>query len=234
MNRSVSIPFIMLLAASTGCAKKSYVREQVTPIINKVNQLDDLTAQNTRAIKETDDRLKSANQQADASADAADQKAQGSTQQVQQAQTSADNAVRRVDTVQKVIASSDDYRVVNEATVQFAIDRYDLTSDAKEELDRLASTAHGMETNIICIEGFTDSTGMADDNYSLSSQRANTVKQYFATQYNVPVYRIHTIGLGPDNPVAPNTTGEGRAKNRRAKVQLMSNSAEGTATAAIR
>lgn len=233
MNRSVSIPFIMLLAASTGCAKKSYVRQEVTPIINKVNELDDLTAQNTRAIKETDDRLQSANQQADASAKAAEQKAQGSSQQVQQAQTSADNAVRRVDTAQKVIVSSDDYRVVNEATVQFGLDRYDLTTAAKEELDRLASTAHAMKSNIICIEGFTDATGTADDNYSLSSQRANTVKQYLATQYNVPVYRIHTIGLGEDNPVASNTTGEGRAKNRRAKIQLMSNSAEG-ATAAIR
>ena len=232
MNRLVSIPLIMLLAASIGCATKKYVRQQLTPIINKVNELDDLTAQNTRAIKQTDERLQSASQQADANAKAADQKAQDSGQQVRQAQATADNAVGRVEAVQKVIVSSDDYRVVNEATVQFDINQYDLSNAAKEELDRLASTAHG--SNIICIEGYADSTGMADDNYSLSSRRADTVKQYLAMQHNLPTYRIHTIGLGADNPVASNRTGDGRAKNRRAKVQLMSNSASGTATAAIR
>lgn len=231
MRRKVSISLIICLGASLACVSKNYVRNQVTPLINKTNELDDLTAKNTKDIKELDQRVQGDIQQAPASASAADQKAQVAAKQAQQAQAQADNAARRVDTLQKVVANSDSYRVVNEAAVQFGINRSDLTNAAKTELDQLATNRRNLEDNIIVIKGFTDSTGSTDDNASLSNQRANTVRRYLVTQYNVPTYKIYMVGLGEGNPVASNKTQEGRAKNRRAIVQLMSNAVAGPLTA---
>lgn len=227
MNRTLSIPLIVLVAATLGCVTKNYVRNQVTPIINKVNELDDLTAKNTREIKETDQRAQAGVEQASASASSAVQKAQAADEQTRQAQTQADNAGRRLNIVEKAVNASDEYQVVNEMSVQFGIDEFELTSAAKAELDQLVNNVRDMKADIIVVEGFTDSTGGADDNYSLSSRRANSVRQYLATR-DVPAYKIRTIGLGEDKPVASNTTKEGRAKNRRASVQLMSNAVEGS------
>ena len=231
MHRKVSISLIICLGASLACVSKNYVRNQVTPVINKTNELDDLTAKNTKDIKDLDQRVQSDIQQAPASASAANQKAQVAATQAQQAQAQADNAARRVDTLQKVVANSDSYRVVNEAAVQFGVNRSDLTNAAKAELDQLATNKRNLKDNIIVIRGFTDSTGSADDNASLSNQRANTVRRYLVTQYNVPTYKIYMVGLGKGNPVASNETKEGRAKNRRATVQLMSNAVAGPLTA---
>jgi len=59
MNRTSLKLTLMLaatLAASIGCASKNYVRQQTTPLINKTNELDDLTAKNSRDIKDVDQR----------------------------------------------------------------------------------------------------------------------------------------------------------------------------------
>lgn len=223
MLRRLSIPLICVLGTSLGCVSKNYVRQQVTPLINKVNELDDLTAQNTRSIKETDQRIQTAIQQADAAADAANRKAQASDQQAQQAQTKADTAVQKVANVEKVVAASDDYRVVKEITVSFAVDSAELSDDSKAQLGQLVSDATGLNNSVVVVEGFTDSMGSADYNYTLSDRRADVVRQFLASQCSVPAYKIRTIGLGEDTPIAANNTSQGRAQNRRAKVQLMSN-----------
>jgi OmpA-OmpF porin, OOP family len=50
-----------------------------------------------------------------------------------------------------------------------------------------------------------------------------------AAQHNIPAHKIYLIGLGKDKPVEPNTTAEGRAKNRRVDVRLMTNTTADTA-----
>jgi OOP family OmpA-OmpF porin len=52
------------------------------------------------------------------------------------------------------------------------------------------------------------------------------VVQYLATKYNVPARRFYLIGIGKDKEVAPNNTREGRQKNRRVEVRMLSNSTE--------
>ena len=57
MNRTSLIVLLATsMAASVGCASKNYVRQETTPLINKTNELDDLTAKNTNAIKDVDAR----------------------------------------------------------------------------------------------------------------------------------------------------------------------------------
>ena len=67
----------------------------------------------------------------------------------------------------------------------------------------------------------------SDYNYALSQRRANAVIQYLASQHNIPAHKIYLIGLGKDKPVESNKTADGRAKNRRVDVRLMTNTTGG-------
>jgi outer membrane protein OmpA-like peptidoglycan-associated protein len=80
---------------------------------------------------------------------------------------------------------------------------------------------------IVTVEGGTDAVGSSDYNYDLSQRRANAVIQYLASQHNVPAHKIYLIGLGKDKPVDSNKTADGRAKNRRVDVRLMTNTSGG-------
>ncbi|MBV9339461.1 MAG: OmpA family protein [Acidobacteria bacterium] len=228
MNRaSLIIALAVSMGASVGCASKNYVRQQTTPLINKTNELDDLTAQNTKAIKDVDTRTQAGIQQVMQSANAADQKAQAAGQQAAQAQQLADNAVHRVDVLSNAVANLDNYRVMSETAVHFGFDKDFLTKQAKEELDKLAANVPNTKGYIITIEGGTDSVGSADYNYGLSERRANSVVQYLGSKYNIPAHKIYLVGLGKDKPVEDNKTREGRAANRRVDIRLMTNTAEG-------
>ena len=224
MNRtSLVVLLATSMAATVGCSSKNYVRQETTPLINKTNELDDLTAKNTNAIKDVDARALAGITDVNTRAAAADQKAQTAGQQAAQAQTSADNAVHRVDVLTDAVANLDNYKIVTEAAVHFGFDKDFLTKQAKEDLDKLAETVPNTKGYIITVEGGTDSVGPADYNYGLSERRASSVIQYLGSKYNIPAHKIYVIGLGKDKPVEENKTREGRAANRRVNVRLMTN-----------
>jgi outer membrane protein OmpA-like peptidoglycan-associated protein len=112
---------------------------------------------------------------------------------------------------------------VVETAVHFGFNRDNLTKEAKEAIDQLAASVSTTKGYIITVEGATDSVGSADYNYDLSERRANAVIQYLAAEKEVPAYKIYLIGLGKDKPVDSNKTADGRAKNRRVDIRLMSN-----------
>src|SRR5579863_7599059 len=229
MNRtSLTVLLAMGMAASVGCASKNYVKQETTPLINKTNELDDMTAKNSKDIKDVDARSQAGIQQVQAKAAEVDQKAQAAGQQATQAQTMADNAVHRVDSLQNTVANLDNYKIVNESTVLFGFNKDNLTKQAKDSLDQLAAGVPNTKGYIITVEGGTDSTGPADYNYDLSQRRADAVIQYLASQHNVPAYKIYLIGLSKDKPADSNKTSQGRAKNRRVDVRLMTNSTDNT------
>jgi len=233
MNRtSLVVLLATSMAATVGCASKNYVRQETTPLINKTNELDDLTAKNTNAIKDVDARAQAGIQQVTAKAAEVDQKAQAAADQAGQAQTQADNAVHRVDSLQSTVANLDNYRVVTETAVQFGFDKDNLTKASKEALDQLATNVPNTKGYIIAVEGGTDSVGDAEYNYALSQRRADAVVQYLASQHNIPAHKIYLIGLGKDKPVESNNTRDGRAKNRRVDIRLMTNSADSSMPAA--
>jgi OmpA-OmpF porin, OOP family len=231
MNRtSLTLLLAVSTAFSVGCASKNYVRQQTTPLINKTNELDDLTAKNTNAIKDVDARAQAGIQAVQAKAAEVDQKAQAAGQQADQAQSLADNAVHRVDSLQNTVANLDNYHVVTEAAVHFGFNKDNLTKQAKEALDQLATDIGNAKGYIVTVEGGTDSVGTSEYNYDLSNRRADAVIQYLASQHSVPAHKIYLIGLGKDKPVDTNKTRAGRAANRRVDVRLMSNTGAGPAT----
>jgi OmpA-OmpF porin, OOP family len=224
MNRtSLTILLAASMVASVGCSSKKYVREQTAPLINKTNELDDLTAKNSKDIKDVDSRAQAGIQQVQAKAAEVDQKAQSAGQAADQAQTVASGAVKRVDILSNTVANLDNYHVVTETSVHFAFDKDGLSKKAKEALDQLAADVPNTKGYLITVEGATDSVGDKDYNYGLSQRRADSVIQYLASKHSVPAHKIYLIGLGEDKPVEDNKNSKGRAMNRRVDVRLMTN-----------
>jgi len=211
---------------SAGCSTKNYVRQQTTPLINKTNELDDLTAQNTRDIRDVDARAQQGIQAVQAKAAEADQKALAAGKSADDAQGLANQASNRVTSLTNTVANLDNYRPLVETTVHFGFDKAFLTSKAKSALDELGQDISDAKHYIIVLDGNTDSTGPADYNYQLSQRRASAVIQYLSEKYDVPAHKIYVIGLGKDKPVATNASTSGRAQNRRVDVRLMTNVAE--------
>src|SRR5882757_9420173 len=229
MNRiAMTLMLAGTLAATVGCSSKNYVRQQTTPLINKTNELDDLTAKNSKEIKDVDQRAQAGIQGVQTKAAEIDQKAQAAGKQADDAQLSANNATQRVDTLTNAVVNLDNYRSVADTSVLFGFDKDNLTKQAKEELDQLATNVSSTKGYIITVEGATDSTGPSDYNYDLSQRRANAVIQYLAAEKQIPAHKIYLIGLGKDKPVESNKTADGRKKNRRVDVHLMTNTTGAT------
>jgi OOP family OmpA-OmpF porin len=219
------------IAFSSGCATKNYVRKEMSPTVNKINELDEMTAKNTNDIRDVDARATKGINDVNAKASDVDQKAQAAGQRATEAQTLAANASTKADQISNTVANLDNYRPVTEASVHFAFNSDVLTKKAKEALDQLAQEIPNTKGYIIELIGGTDSVGDAQYNYELSQRRAAAVTQYLAQEHNVPAHKVYVIGLGKDKSVASNNTSAGRAKNRRVDVRLMTNVQENDTTA---
>ena len=224
MNRTffVSLLVAIGLLSSVGCATKKYVRNQLTPINNKIGELDDITAKNTNDIKTVDGKA----QQGIEAASAADQKAGTAATSADQANQGVARVGNGLNGLQGTVENLDNYKPVANTTVLFGFNKFNLTKTDQQSLDEFAQQIGQQKHYIVQVQGYTDNVGSADYNSQLSRRRADAVIQYLAAKYNVPTYRIYIIGLGEDNPVAENKNSSGRAKNRRVDVQLLTNSLE--------
>ena len=222
----IGLVLTLSVAGNICCARKSYVRHQVEPIIEKVNHLDDETAKNTHEIKDADAHYEQGMQALMTRTDQVASQADTVGQQAAEAQQTADKASRQVTALSGMVSNLENYKVVNQVSVHFALDRDTLTSEAAKTLDELASQLSNTRNYIITVEGGTDSAGAKEYNYGLSNRRADKVKKYLSATCNVPVFKIHVVGLGGDKPVAPNDTASGRAQNRRADIQMLSGGSE--------
>jgi len=101
--------------------------------------------------------------------------------------------------------------------ISFAVGRADLQPGLRPVLDQFAQ---GLDaTTVVRIVGHTDSTGSDAINDPLSLERARTVSNYLQDR-GVPASRLEIAGRGSREPVADNTTPEGRAQNRRVEIFL--------------
>src|SRR5271157_2393069 len=210
------------LLSTIGCATKKYVQSQVTPINNKIGELDEITSKNSRDIKDVDGKA----QQGIQAANQADEKAAAAGQSADQANQKAGHVASGLNGLAGTVENLDNYKSTANTTIQFGFNKATLTKADQQALDEFAQQVAGQKHYIIQVQGYTDGVGSAEYNNQLSRRRADAVIQYLAAKYNVPPYRIYLIGLGKDNPVAENKNAAGRAKNRRVDVQLMTNSLE--------
>ena len=93
-----------------------------------------------------------------------------------------------------------------------------LTLNSQGPLNRAVQQIQGRPELRFVIEGHTDNVGNRDANVRLSKARADAVRAYFISK-GVAASRLTTVGIGPDQPIAPNDTPDGRAKNRRVQLR---------------
>jgi outer membrane protein OmpA-like peptidoglycan-associated protein len=98
--------------------------------------------------------------------------------------------------------------------INFASGSSNVTSGSKSTLDKVVNTMRSNPELEIEIRGYTDNTGSLAGNKNLSQKRAESVRQYLI-ENGIDGTRVKAVGYGPENPIAPNNTREGRAKNRR-------------------
>lgn len=138
------------------------------------------------------------------------------------AQDSADAAIAGVNATNQRIGAIDDYVVQSTETVNFKVGSSVLLPEGKAKLDQVAQTALTMKGYMVEITGFASAEGDAQKNKVLSQKRAQAVIDYLVETHNIPLRRISTsYGFGALQPVADNTTKEGREQNRRVEVKIL-------------
>ena len=106
-------------------------------------------------------------------------------------------------------------------SVSFPSGKFELDSNAKYILDDAARLAQTFGATRMRVTGNTDSVGNAKSNRKLSEKRAQSVVDYLVQKHGFPPDKFYVVGAGPDNPVADNTTEEGRGMNRRTDFEII-------------
>ena len=218
--------------AFSGCATKKYVTQTTTPIRTDVDKVQAQTNQQGQKIDQQGQTIDQQKQQLDQTntqlsatnerAVAADQRAGDAINRADSANAKSDKNASDINELRSVVANLDDYKAVKEVVVPFGFDRDVLNADAKQQLDSLVADQSMLKHYFIAVEGFTDKTGNSEYNAALSRRRADRVVQYLVAEHNIPIYRIHMIGLGSQKPAEEGRTRAANAKNRRVEVTIYS------------
>ncbi|HTR27357.1 MAG TPA: OmpA family protein [Terriglobales bacterium] len=208
-------------------ARKKYVQRQTEPIRDRVNELDELTAANSKQIKDVDARAQQGIQMASAKAAEADQHATDAGNKAMAAQQTADKASTRLNTVEQVVTNLDQYQASTQTEIRFKPGQTVLSKNAKEALDEMATPLKSQRGYVIEVQGFSSGHGQVA--ISNSQKMAESVVRYLVLNHDIPVYRIYLVGMG--NAPAPATTAEGEAKPKRinggrVEVSLLKNNLE--------
>ncbi|MCA5004461.1 OmpA family protein [Sphingobacterium bovistauri] len=122
--------------------------------------------------------------------------------------------------IEKIVVTEEDKKVVDEAikNLEFETGKSTIRSTSYSSLDRVAAIL--IEKNFsLKLAGHTDNTGSLQTNLRLSKERAESVKAYLVSK-GANASRIEATGYGPNQPIASNTTAEGRQQNRRVEFTL--------------
>jgi outer membrane protein OmpA-like peptidoglycan-associated protein len=207
-------------------ARKKYVQRQTEPIRDRVNELDELTASNTKQIKDVDSRAQQGIQIASAKAAEADQHATDAGNKAQAAQQTADQASTRLNTVEQVVTNLDQYQPSTQTEIRFKPGQTVLSKNAKEALDEMATPLKSQRGYVVEVQGFSSGHGQVA--IANSQKMAESVVRYLVLNHDIPVYRIYLVGMG--NAPAPATTADGEKPKRinggRVEISLLKNNLE--------
>lgn len=205
-------------------ARKNYVKRQTEPIRDRVNELDELTSANSKAIKDTDGRAQAGIKLASDKANEADQHAIDAGNKATQAQQSAQQVSTRVQTVESVVSNIDQYKASNQTEIRFRSGQTVLSKDAKDALDQMATAVKGQRGYIFEVQGF--STGKGQAAITTSQKMAESVVRYLVLTHEIPVYRIYLVGMGNAPLPTDETAKTKRISGGRVEVSLLKNDLE--------
>jgi outer membrane protein OmpA-like peptidoglycan-associated protein len=212
-------------------ARKKYVQRQTQPIRDRVNELDELTAANSKMIKDVDSRAQSGIQMASSKANEADQHAVDAGNKATQAQNTATQANTRLTTVESVVSNIDQYKSTNQTEIRFRPGQTVLSAQAKQAIDQMAEPVKSQRGYIIEVQGF--SSGKGQTAIATSRKMADAVVRYLVENHEIPVYRIYVLGMG-NAPVQTASADNGEKPKRmsggRVEISLLKNDLEQLAT----
>jgi len=206
-------------------ARKKYVQRQTEPIRDRVNELDELTAGNTKQIKDVDSRATAGIKLASDKANEADQHAIDAGNKATAAQQSAQQVTTRVQNVETVVSNIDQYKASNQTEIRFRAGQSVLSKNAKDALDQMAGNLKGQRGYIIEVQGF--SSGKGQTAIQTSQKMAESVVRYLVLTHDIPVYRIYLVGMG-NAPSASDDASKTtkRINGGRVEVSLLKNDLE--------
>lgn len=200
-------------------ARKKYVQRQLQPVANRVNELDQLTAENARMIKDVDSRAQEGIRVASLKANEADQHAVEAGQRADQANQTAQQASSNLGHVSTAVNSLDQYKPVTDVEIHFRSGQTVLSRKAKDALDQLADQLTNQHGTILQVQGF--SSGNRQASIANSQAMAQSVVRYMVLEHNVPVWRIYTVGMG-NAPITVDGKTQ-RIRGGRVEVALLKN-----------
>lgn len=113
-------------------------------------------------------------------------------------------------------------KITFDSDLLFDVNKSNLRSATRENLDKLAETLKKYDDTNVLIEGHADNTGTDAHNQRLSERRAKTVSGYLRSK-GVPNSRLTEKGYGESQPIAENGSDNGRQQNRRVEVAIFAN-----------
>lgn len=113
-------------------------------------------------------------------------------------------------------------KITFDSGLLFAVDKSNLSGTATANIADLAETLKKYDDTEVLIEGHTDADGSDEHNMKLSEERAQSVRrQLIAT--GVKAGRLSTVGYGEAQPVADNSSADGKSRNRRVEIAIYAN-----------
>jgi flagellar motor protein MotB len=198
-------------------ASKQYVNRHVGAVRDRVNELDELTATNRKAIGDVDSRARQGIQMASEKVNLADQHASDAQAKAQMAHVTATALDARVTTDEKMVGNIDQYKAGAQTELRFRPGQSVLSKQAKDALEEIARQVKSQHGYILEVQGF--SSGQGQTAIADSRKMADSVVRYMVLNHEIPPYRIFVLGLG-------NTTGEKRGGGTRVEISLLKNDLE--------
>ena len=227
----VAVPILVL--ATSGCATKKYVRQNMNTVNARVDKLEKHTNEKVAYldnkintdISQANEHIATAYQKATQAMDAA-QQAQGTASRAME-ETEANSAkisanAEATNTLASGVANALNYQLVDQGDVTFAFGKADLRPADKAALDAIVAKYQSLPRGVIELAGFTDPVGSVSYNLALSRRRAQTVERYLVNQ-KVPLRAINIVGLGkemPPEPFAPDQAAKDAATTKAERHQL--------------
>ena len=142
--------------------------------------------------------------------------------QVEQQKTAANKAA--IAAANKRFGELGDYNILGEVTVLFGNDKVTIDPQYNPQLLKLAQQAKGITGYVIQVKGYASKVGSAALNQRLSTERAENVTNFLEQEGQIPLTNMLAPGaMGTSQQVAPDTTAEGQAENRRVVVRILQN-----------
>ncbi|MDO8862865.1 OmpA family protein [Haliea sp. E1-2-M8] len=120
----------------------------------------------------------------------------------------------------QVVREGDNIRLVMPGSITFQTDSYNLRDDFYPTLNSVGEVLAKYGETTLRVTGHTDNTGSRQHNQQLSERRAGSVADYLVTR-DVSRSRILSQGMAFDQPVADNSSEQGRARNRRVELHIL-------------